>query len=87
MIGGFGSYFFNHEDKVSVKYKLEEKNTLTGTLKLKINDILYLPIGRVEAFDNNEKSYEIFYNSIEGTASIKELDKMASGDKINKSVK
>lgn len=83
MVGGFGNYFINDKNKISNDY--ERKNKLTGTLKLKINEVPYMSIGKIEAFDDEGKCYEVFYNSIEGVVRIKESSAMA-GNRIGKEI-
>ena len=77
MIGGSGGYFINDKNKISNEYKFEKENRLIGTLKLKINEAPYLPIGKIDAFDDEGKCYEVFYNSIEGIARIKKSSVVA----------
>jgi len=70
LIGSLGGYYFNdHQNK---KEKSTNKSKLTGTLRLKTEEVPYFLVGRINAYDESGNTYEIFYNGIEGTASISE---------------
>lgn len=82
ILGGAGDYFVKiYIDNINKK-EIREESKLIGTLNLKTDDTPYLPLGHINAYDGKGISYAIFYNTIEGTASISESKMFSNNSSI-----
>ncbi|MEK6914230.1 MAG: hypothetical protein AABW83_01125 [Nanoarchaeota archaeon] len=89
VFGGAGDYFIRNyldsvrDNNVDIKEEVMEDSKLVGTLKLRIDEIPYLPVGTLNAYDERGISYEIFYNSLEGSATIRESKIISDNSSIS----